>query len=103
MKKKSSESGATLMKTKSSGAGALFMKKRALEPELCHSYDSSTALQPMDYCRFNSYPLYIALLSDARWIGNPTNYLDTTVSVSPSCLSVCFLNHVRFGESNYQR
>ena len=32
------------MKTKSSGAGAMFMKRRALEPELYHFYDGSTAL-----------------------------------------------------------
>jgi len=33
------------------------------------------------------YPLHTALLSDSRWIGNPTNHSGTTVSVSPSCLS----------------
>jgi len=31
MKKESSGSGDTLMKTKNSGAGAMFMKRRALE------------------------------------------------------------------------
>ena len=32
------------MKTKSSGAGAAFMKRRAPEPEVCHFYDGSAAL-----------------------------------------------------------
>jgi len=41
--KESSVAGATLMKTKSSGA--IFMKRRASEWELCHFYDSSTALK----------------------------------------------------------
>jgi len=36
------------------------------------------------------YPLYTALLSDSRWIGNPINHSTTTVSVSPSCLSAFF-------------
>jgi len=46
MKKESSGAGAraTLMKTKSSGAGATFMKRRAADPELCHFYDGSAAL-----------------------------------------------------------
>jgi len=34
MKKESSGTGATLMKTKTSGTGAMFMKRRAPEPEL---------------------------------------------------------------------
>ena len=48
----------------------------------------------------DTYPLYTALLWNSRWIGNPTNHSSTTVSVSPSCLSACFFNHVRFSESN---
>jgi len=47
-----------------------------------------------------SYPLYTALLSDSRWIGNPINRSSTSVSVSPSCLSAHFFNHTRFSESN---
>jgi len=35
----------------------------------------------------DNYPLYTALLSGSRWIGNPINHSSTTVSVSPSCLS----------------
>jgi len=27
----------------------------------------------------NNYPLYTALLSGSRWIGNPVNHLSTTV------------------------
>ena len=50
-----------------------------------------------------SYPLYTALLSDSRWIGNPINHSSTTVSVSPSCLSAHVCNHMRFNESNEQR
>jgi len=46
------------------------------------------------------YPLYTALLWDSRWIGNPKNHSSTTVSVSPSCLSAHFFNHMRFSESN---
>jgi len=46
-------------------------------------------------------PLYTALLSDSRWIGNPTNHWSTTMSVSPSCLSAHFFNHMRFSESNW--
>jgi len=47
-----------------------------------------------------SYPLYTALLSCSRWIGNPINHSSTTVSVSPSCLSAHCFNHMRFSESN---
>jgi len=47
-----------------------------------------------------SYSLYTTLLSDSRWIGNPTNHSSTTVSVSPSCLSVHFFHHIRFRESS---
>jgi len=46
------------------------------------------------------YPLYTALLSDSRWIGNPINHSSTTASVSPSCLSAHVFNHMRFSESN---
>jgi len=48
----------------------------------------------------NNYPLYTALLSESRWIGNPINRSSTTVSVSPSCLSGDCFNHTRFSESN---
>jgi len=46
MKKESSGTGVTLIKTMSSGAGvgAMFMKRKALEPELCHFYDGFAAL-----------------------------------------------------------
>jgi len=47
-----------------------------------------------------NYPLYTALLSDSRWIGNPINHSSTTMSVSPSCLSAHLFNHMRFRESN---
>jgi len=40
--------------------------------------------------RFDSYPLYTALLSDSRWIGNPISHSSTTVSVLQSCLSAHF-------------
>jgi len=49
--------------------------------------------------RYN-YPLYTALLSCSRWIGNPLSHSSTTVSVSPSCLSAHGFNHMRFSESN---
>ena len=47
-----------------------------------------------------TYPLYTALLSCLRWIGNPINYSSTTVSVSLSCLSAHVLKHTRFSESS---
>ena len=47
-----------------------------------------------------NYPLYAALLSHLRWIGNPINHSSTTVSVSPSCLSAHVFNYTRFSESN---
>jgi len=43
MKKESFGAGATLMKTKSSEAGAIFMK-RSPDPELCHFYVGSVAV-----------------------------------------------------------
>jgi len=47
MKEESSGAGTTVMKTNSSGAGAgaTFMNRRAPEPELCHFYDGSAALE----------------------------------------------------------
>jgi len=47
-----------------------------------------------------NYPLYTALLSCSRWIGNPINHSSTTVSVSPSCLSAHVFTHMGFSESN---
>jgi len=44
MKKESFGAGATLMKTKSSEAGAIFMKRRSPDPELCHFYVGSVAM-----------------------------------------------------------
>jgi len=49
---------------------------------------------------FSIYPLYTALLSDSRWIGNPINHSSTTVGVSPSYLSAHFRKNIRFSESN---
>jgi len=43
MKKESSGTGATLIKTKSSGVAAMFKKRKTPEPELCHVYDGSAA------------------------------------------------------------
>ena len=37
--------------------------------------------------KHDRYPIYTALLSSSRWIGNPINHSSTAVSVSPSCLS----------------
>jgi len=51
----------------------------------------------------NNYPLYTALLSCSRWIGNPTNHSSTTVSVIPSWLNERAFNNMRFSESNLQR
>jgi len=57
-------------------------------------------VQSILYLTFNLYPLYTTLLSDLRWIGNPTNHSSTTMSVSPSRLSMHFFNHMQFSESN---
>jgi len=47
----------------------------------------------------DNYPLYTALLSGSRWIGNPINHSSTTVSVSPSNLRAHVFHHMRFSES----
>ena len=50
-------------------------------------------LQKQGKLIYNCYPLYTALLSDSRWIGNSINHSSTTVSVSPSCLSAHYCKH----------
>ena len=60
------------------------------------SYANGRCVELADH----SYPLYTALLSGSRWIGNPINHSSTTMSVSPSCLSAHVFNHTRFSESN---
>jgi len=64
-----------------------------------HYFPTSQALDDLQqWC--SSYPLYNALLSDSRWIGNLLNHSSNTVSVSPSCLSAHVFNHTRFSDSN---
>jgi len=51
-------------------------------------------------CRGVSYPVHTALFIGFALDWESHKSWSTTVSISPSCLSAHFFNHIRFSESN---